>query len=324
MRYNNNRQKLLINLMATEAETMSEENLSSNRINKIDVEKEENNKNSLTNEEALDIQIKYLQSSKKNVLFSIIQNEPDPMSYDYKIIKNKNIEPGIFLYLQNIYNKHYCHEINYIVNTINSKISYINEKNKEIFQNKKFIEREINTVSKEKIDYFNEQENLDKELELLKVNSYQNNYICKTECNSLTLNLKRNLNNTNNAINDDFEISQKTKKLEELKKKYNKLFDELSSNKKQYPLVKSKNSMTQGENMVLNEKLKQKQMILEQMRRDNENVKSVVIKRDYSHLEKEKKDNKKEENKKENKHQNKNLKVSKIGSFLKNFMSNKK
>ena len=37
--------------------------------------------------------------------------------------------------------------------------------------------------------------------------------------------------------------------------------------------------MLQGENMVLNEKLKQKQLIWYQIRKENEKVKTVVIKR---------------------------------------------
>ena len=52
--------------------------------------------------------------------------------------------------------------MNYILNSINSKISYINDKNEEFLQNKKFLEREINTLSQEKIVYFNEKENLDR------------------------------------------------------------------------------------------------------------------------------------------------------------------
>jgi len=118
---------------------------------------------------------------------------------------------------------------------------------------------------------------------------------------------------------------QKKDRLEILKKKYNKIFDEYSSNKKEFPVIKNKNSMVQGENMVLNEKLKQKQMIWDQIRKENERVKTVVIKRDYSHMDTENKAQKKEvnENKEQNKNQNKNLKVSKIGSFLKGFMSKK-
>ena len=128
------------------------------------------NKNSkqLSNEEALDIQIKYLKSPPKNILNYIIQNEPDPMG-DIAISesKNKNIDKGIIFYLQNIHNKHYCNEINFMLSSINSKISYINDKNKELLQNKKFLEGEINTISQEKIDYFNEKETLDKNLELM-------------------------------------------------------------------------------------------------------------------------------------------------------------
>ena len=54
-----------------------------------------------------------------------------------------------------------------MLSSINSKISYINDKNKELLQNKKFLEGEINTISQEKIDYFNEKETLDKNLELI-------------------------------------------------------------------------------------------------------------------------------------------------------------
>lgn len=308
--------------MATEAETIPDENPSSNRTDKLDIEKEieidKNSSNSPSNEEALDIQINYLQSSTKNILNSIIQNESDPMTNNDKLIKEKGVDPGIYLYLQNIHNKHYCNEINYILNSINSKIAYINDRNKEKLQNKKFIEREVNTVSQEKIDYFNEKENLDKDLELLRVNAMQNSVISKNESKDMYLNMRMNTE-VNVNKNEDIEIMQKKDRLEILKKKYNKIFDEYSSNKKGFPVIKNKNSMVQGENMVLNEKLKQKQMIWDQIRKENERVKTVVIKRDYSHMDTENKDQKKEvnENKVQNKNQNKNLKVSKIGSFLK-------
>ena len=316
--------------MATEAETIPDENPSSNRTDKIDTEKEKeieiykNSSNSPSNEEALDIQIKYLQSSTKNILNSIIQNESDPMTNNDKLIKDKGIDPGIYLYLQNIHNKYYCNEINYILNTINGKISYINDRNKEKLQNKKFVEREVNTVSQEKIDYFNEKENLDKDLELLRVNAMQNSIISKNESKDMYLNMRMNTE-VNVNKNEDIEIMQKKQRLENLKKKYNKIFDEYSSNKKEFPVIKNKNSMVQGENMVLNEKLKQKQMIWDQIRKENERVKTVVIKRDYSHIDIDSKVQKKEvnENKTQNKTQNKNLKVSKIGSFLKGFMSKK-
>jgi len=314
--------------MATEAETIPDENPSSNRTDKLDTEKEieinKNSSNSPSNEEALDIQINYLQSSTKNILNSIIQNESDPMTNNDKLIKEKGVDPGIYLYLQNIHNKHYCNEINYILNSINSKIAYINERNKEKLQNKKFIEREVNTVSQEKIDYFNEKENLDKDLELLRVNAMQNSIISKNESKDMYINMRMNTE-VNVNKNEDIEIMQKKDRLEILKKKYNKIFDEYSSNKKEFPVIKNKNSMVQGENMVLNEKLKQKQMIWDQIRKENERVKTVVIKRDYSHMDTENKAQKKEvnENKEQNKNQNKNLKVSKIGSFLKGFMSKK-
>ena len=315
--------------MATEAETIPDENPSSNRTDKLDTEKEteinKNSSNSPSNEEALDIQINYLQSSTKNILNSIIQNESDPMTNNDKLIKEKGIDPGIYLYLQNIHNKHYCNEINYILNSINSKITYINDRNKEKLQNKKFVEREVNTVSQEKIDYFNEKENLDKDLELLRVNAMQNSIFSKNESKDMYLYMRMNTE-ANVDKNEEIEIVNKKQRLENLKKKYDKIFDEYSSNKKEFPVIKNKNSMVQGENMVLNEKLKQKQMIWDQIRKENERVKTIVIKRDYSHMDTENKAQKKEvdENKTQNKNQNKNLKVSKIGSFLKGFMSKKK
>ena len=315
--------------MATEAETIPDENPSSNRTEKLDTEKDteinKNSSNSPSNEEALDIQINYLQSSTKNILNSIMQNESDPMTNQDKLIKEKGIDPGIYLYLQNIHNKHYCNEINYILNSINSKITYINDRNKEKLQNKKFVEREVNTVSQEKIDYFNEKENLDKDLELLRVNAMQNSIFSKNESKDMYLHMRMNTE-ANVDKNEEIEIVNKKQRLENLKKKYDKIFDEYSSNKKEFPVIKNKNSMVQGENMVLNEKLKQKQMIWDQIRKENERVKTIVIKRDYSHMDTENKAQKKEvdENKTQNKNQNKNLKVSKIGSFLKGFMSKKK
>jgi hypothetical protein len=247
------------------------------------------------------------------------------MTNNDKLIKEKGIDPGIYLYLQNIHNKHYCNEINYILNSINSKITYINDRNKEKLQNKKFVEREVNTVSQEKIDYFNEKENLDKDLELLRVNAMQNSIFSKNESKDMYLHMRMNTE-ANVDKNEEIEIVNKKQRLENLKKKYDKIFDEYSSNKKEFPVIKNKNSMVQGENMILNEKLKQKQMIWDQIRKENERVKTIVIKRDYSHMDTENKAQKKEvdENKTQNKNQNKNLKVSKIGSFLKGFMSKKK
>jgi hypothetical protein len=305
-----------------------ENNLDKNIPTKNITEEEEKNKNEinkeLTNDEALDIQIKYLKSSTKNILGAIIQNEPDPMSIKYdNEIENKKIEKGILLYLQNVHNKHYCYEINYILNSINNKISYINDRNKEFLQNKKFIEREINAISQEKIDYFNEKETLDKDLELLTLNARQNSILCKTDRGETSINMNLSTNFINNSEIDDIEIAQKTKKLESLKKKYNKIFDQISANKKEYPIIKNKNNMIQGENMILNEKLKQKQLIWDQIRKENEKVKTVVIKRDYLHIEPE--NNKKKEDKnKDKKGQNKNIKVSKMSSFLNNMFRKKK
>ena len=305
-----------------------ENNLDKNIPTKNITEEEEKNKNEinkeLTNDEALDIQIKYLKSSTKNILGAIIQNEPDPMSIKYdNEIENKKIEKGILLYLQNIHNKHYCYEINYILNSINNKISYINDRNKEFLQNKKFIEREINAISQEKIDYFNEKETLDKDLELLTLNARQNSILCKTDRGETSINMNLSTNFINNSEIDDIEIAQKTKKLESLKKKYNKIFDQISANKKEYPIIKNKNNMIQGENMILNEKLKQKQLIWDQIRKENEKVKTVVIKRDYLHIEPE--NNKKKEDKNKDKTgQNKNIKVSKMSSFLNNMFRKKK
>ena len=250
---------------------------------------------------------------------------PNREEYEYCIVNKdtvewvkNNIDEGINLYLQNIYNKYYCNEMKYILNSINNKISYINDKNKEYIQNKKFIERETNTVSQEKIDYFNEKENLDKELELLQLKAKQNSLIENTAI-SLDSKLKR----MSEPNGEDIDIIEKKKKLENLKKKYNKIFEEISANKKEFSIIKNKKNMIQGENMILNEKLKQKQIIWEQLRKENEKVKKLVFKKDYSNVEKENINNIKKDEK-EKKDDNKNIKVSKIGSFLKGFMGNNK
>ena len=293
----------------------SEENTSSKKGEKDEINKP------LTDEEALDIQIKYLNSSTKNILSSIMQDEPDPMAnIPENELKNKNIDKGIYLYLQNVHNKHYCNEINFMLNSINSKISYINEKNKDFFQNKKFLEREINTISVERMDYFNEKETLDKDLEILTLNTMQNSFACKTDRCDTSLNVSLTFNNSEF---DDIEIAQKTKKLEKLKKKYNELFDKVSVHKKEYPILKNKSNIIQGDNMVLNEKLKQKQLIWEQIRRENERFKTIIIKRDYRHIDSiNKKEKKQDKNEKQG--QNKNIKVAKIGSFLSNMFGKKK
>ena len=322
--------------MTTEIETEKDLNPIDNKISETIEKNDENNNEKeenrqLTNDEALDIQIQFLNSSTKNILGSIIQNEPDPMSLNYENdLKDKNIDKGIFLYLQNIHNNNFCNEINYILNSINGKISYINDKNKEFLQNKRFIEREINVISQERIDCFNEKENLDKELELLTLNARNNSFMLKTDRGDQSINLNLSTNFIINSDIDDIEIAKKTKRIEGLKKKYNKLFDNITANKKELPIIKSKNSMLQGENMVLNEKLKQKQLIWEQLRKENERVKTVVIKRSYLNLETEnnnKKDKKGKTDKKDDKDtkgQNKNIKVSKIGSFLTSMFKKKK
>ena len=322
--------------MTTEIKTDKELSPLENKMEEIIEKNDENNKEKednriLTNDEALDIQMKFLNSSTKNILGSIIQNEPDPMSLNYENdLKDKNIDKGIFLYLQNIHNNNFCNEINYILNSINGKISYINDKNKEFLQNKRFIEREINAISQERIDCFNEKENLDKELELLTLNARNNSFMLKTDRGDQSINLNLSTNFIINSDVDDIEIAKKTKRIEGLKKKYNKLFDNITANKKELPIIKSKNSMLQGENMVLNEKLKQKQLIWEQLRKENERVKTVVIKRSYLNLETEnnnKKDKKGKTDKKDDKDtkgQNKNIKVSKIGSFLTSMFKKKK
>jgi hypothetical protein len=293
----------------------SEENTPSKKGEKDEINKP------LTDEEALDIQIKFLNSSTKNILSSIMQDEPDPMAnIPENELKNKNIDKGIYLYLQNVHNKHYCNEINFMLNSINSKISYINDKNKDLFQNKKFLEREINTISVERMDYFNEKETLDKDLEILTLNTMQNSFACKTDRCDTSLNVSLTFNNSEF---DDIEIAQKTKKLEKLKKKYNELFDKVSVHKKEYPILKNKSNIIQGDNMVLNEKLKQKQLIWEQIRRENERFKTIIIKRDYRHIDSiNKKEKKQDKNEKQG--QNKNIKVAKIGSFLSNMFGKKK
>ena len=265
----------------------------------------ENEKLSLSNEEALDIQINFLKSSVKNILYPLIANEQEVDE-----INNKNIDKGIYLYLKYIHNKYYCNEIKYILGTINNKISYINDKNKKQKQNKEFYEREINTISAEKIEYFDKKETLDKELELLTLNKMQNS-ICKTDINSPI--------STNENEIESQEIYEKNKKIEELRKKYNKLTENINSNKKEFPIIKNKNAMIQGENMLLNEKLKQKQLIWDQIRKENEKIKTVVIKREYLKQEPEKKEIKIDD--KANK--DKTIKVNKMGSFLKNMFSKK-
>jgi hypothetical protein len=292
----------------------SEENTPSKKGEKDEINKP------LTDEEALDIQIKFLNSSTKNILSSIMQDEPDPMAnIPENELKNKNIDKGIYLYLQNVHNKHYCNEINFMLNSINSKISYINDKNKDLFQNKKFLEREINTISVERMDYFNEKETLDKDLEILTLNTMQNSFACKTDRCDTSLNVSLTFNNSEF---DDIEIAQKTKKLEKLKKKYNELFDKVSVHKKEYPILKNKSNIIQGDNMVLNEKLKQKQLIWEQIRRENERSKTIIIKGNYTHIDSINKKEKKHENEKQG--QNKNIKVAKIGSFLSSMFGKKK
>ena len=282
---------------------MEESENNKNEIKEIK-EVEENERENIPIDKALDIQINYLQSSVKNILYGLIANEPE-----VEEPKNKNIDKGIYLYLRHVYNKYYCNEIRYILGNINNKISYINDNTKKLKQNKEFYEREINTISSEKIEYFNQKETLDKELELLTVNKMQNS-ICKTDNSPI---------DTNNTEIESLEVTEKKKKIEELRKKYNKLNEVMITNKKEYPIIKSKNDMIQGENMLLNEKLKQKQLIWDQMRKENEKIKTVVIKRELFKNDPDKNEDKKDENK----NKDKNIKVNKIGSFLKGMFGKK-
>jgi hypothetical protein len=68
-----------------------------------------------------------------------------------------------------------------------------------------------------------------------------------------------------------------------------------------------------------NEKLKQKQLIWDQMRKENEKIKTVVIKRELFKNDPDKNEDKKDENK----NKDKNIKVNKIGSFLKGMFGKK-
>ena len=239
-----------------------------NDKNTMEEIKEEEETEKLSNEKALDIQINYLQSPLKNILYSFIANEPE-----VEEAKNNNIDKGIYLYLKDIYNKHYCNEIKNILAGINSSISYINDKNKKHKQNKDFYEREINTITSEKIEYFDKKETLDKELELLSYNKMQNS-ICKTEKSDPYSPLNTYTNEVDNA-----EIAEKNKKIEDLRKKYKIILDNINRNKKEFPIIKNKNNLIQEQNNLLNEKLKQKQLIWEQIRKENENVKTMVIKK---------------------------------------------
>ena len=272
-------------------------------------EKKEKINTNLSNDEALDIQIDYLQTSTKNILYSLMVNETETDD-----IKSKNIDKGMYLYLKNVHNKYYFNEIKYIIGNINNKISYINERNKKQKQNKDFYEREVNTISAEKIEYFDKKEILDKELELLTLNKMQNS-LSKTEKSEYNSPLNTNENEIENP-----EIKEKNNKIEELRKKYNKLYNDISANKKEYPIIKDKNNMIQGDNMILNENLKQKQLIWDQIRKENEKIKTVVIKREYLKKEPEKNLDKREEDIKKEK----TIKVNKMGSFLKNMFSKKK
>ena len=239
-----------------------------NDKNTMEEIKEEEETEKLSNEKALDIQMNYLQSPLKNILYSFIANEPE-----VEEAKNNNIDKGIYLYLKDIYNKHYSNEIKNILAGINSSISYINDKNKKHKQNKDFYEREINTITSEKIEYFDKKETLDKELELLSYNKMQNS-ICKTEKSDPYSPLNTYTNEVDNA-----EIAEKNKKIEELRKKYKIILDNINRNKKEFPIIKNKNNLIQEQNNLLNEKLKQKQLIWDQIRKENENVKTMVIKR---------------------------------------------
>ena len=239
-----------------------------NDKNTMEEIKEEEETEKLSNEKALDIQMNYLKSPLKNILYSFIANEPE-----VEESKNNNIDKGIYLYLKDIYNKHYCNEIKNILAGINSSISYINDKNKKHKQNKDFYEREINTITSEKIEYFDKKETLDKELELLSYNKMQNS-ICKTEKSDPYSPLNTYTNEVDNA-----EIAEKNKKIEDLRKKYKIILDNINRNKKEFPIIKNKNNLIQEQNNLLNEKLKQKQLIWDQIRKENENVKTMVIKR---------------------------------------------
>ena len=278
---------------------MKEKENNRNAMEEIKEVEEEKEKEKLSNEAALDIQMNYLKSPLKNILYSLIANETE-------VEENKNIDKGIYLYLKNVYNKYYCNEIKYILASVNSQISHINDKNKKHKQNKEFYDREINTITSEKIEYFNKKEALDKELELLTLNKMQNS-ICKTERSDPYSPL-----NTNNNEIDNTEINEKNRKIEELRKKYNKIFDNINNNKKEFSIIKNKNNLINEENMLLNEKFKQKLLIYDQIRKENEKNKTMIIKRGSI----------KPSEKKEQK--DKTLKTNKRGSFFENMFSKKK
>jgi len=230
---------------------------SQNKIMELNTEEENSEiEKRLTDEEALDIQINYLKNSTRDILKSIILNEDEPTEASLP----DNLDKSINLYLRNIYNKHYNNEMENLLFSMNKYTMNVKEKNKEYLHNIEFWNGQVLEVSKEKMELQNEKEKLDEELEIIKAN------------NMIKSQKKRN---SKKELLD--EIEKKEKKLKKLTDQYNAIYDEYKKNQNGFQSLEQKLNKQKGDFQIYQEKIKQKELILNQIEKENENLRTEIF-----------------------------------------------
>ena len=203
--------------------------------------------------------------------------------------EEKNNDSHNVNYLKSIFYKTKKEEYIYLKQCISKEKEKLNQSCKEISSNISTVDNEINWVTKEKIESLLQKEKYDGELENYNIRKY-NNYL--TERNALNTETNMSIsiaNNTSRAYNFFNTLTQNfgfntaknsidMKKLNILKEKFEKLEKNYAEKRKQYPSLRNEYYRTVGENKVLTENYKQKQMIYEQIEKDLIEKKKLLFK----------------------------------------------
>lgn len=192
-------------------------------------------------------------------------------------------------YLKSIFYKTKKEEYLYLKRCISKEKEKLNQRCKEMTSNIKTVDNEINWVTKEKIESLLQKEKYDGELENYNIRKY-NNYLTERNALNTETNMSMSIaNNTSRAYNFFNTLTQNfgfntaknsidMKKLNILKQKFEKLEKNYAEKRKQYPSLRDEYYRTVGENKVLTENFKQKQMIYEQIEKDLLEKKKLLFK----------------------------------------------
>lgn len=192
-------------------------------------------------------------------------------------------------YLKSIFYKTKKEEYLYLKRCISKEKEKLNQRCKEMSSNIKTVDNEINWVTKEKIESLLQKEKYDGELENYNIRKY-NNYLTERNALNTETNMSMSIaNNTSRAYNFFNTLTQNfgfntaknsidMKKLNILKQKFEKLEKNYAEKRKQYPSLRDEYYRTVGENKVLTENFKQKQMIYEQIEKDLLEKKKLLFK----------------------------------------------